>query len=327
MKRFTKKSIALYVTFAILIVFLTGAQCTIGGCSVTFNDYTGKAVNIKAADSTEYWKDASGDTLDGVEVSLYAYDPVGGSYETDAYATAEVVDGSFTFYSPESNRYKLTATSPDWVFIPQYIEVTNNGASAKDLYAFPADTAGEWTIIASWETTSIDLDLSLTYGSDSAATTRSWLSGDTFAPTSPAERLHIHHSARGSKSTVYHDMDITENDDDALPRVETISLYSAAWFADEDTIKVYIDSTNTSTAGATLTGEEGDNPSAYAQVDLMYYNNVTKTSIHYGTWYAPWNTAETTLQILDIRYDLDTHTYTMNTPNSVSSIKSIIWEN
>ncbi len=324
MKRFTKKSIALYVTFAILIVFLTGAECTIGGCSVTFNDYTAKAVNIKAADSTTgFYKDSStGISLVGAEVSLYAYNDTTGSYSATADYTADVEnDGTFTFYSPISNRYKLTATATDWIFVPQYIEITNNGAAVKDLYAFPKTGAGEYTIVASWENIAMDVDLTLTYGPAGETTTNLWETGDTYAV---GERLRIGYGNLGSSACITHDMDIKADDDSSVSRVETMSIYNASWLNNGDTIKVYLD---TAYAADVLTGLEGTEPSAYAQVDLIKYSS--GTSEHYGTWYIPWNTYENTIQVMEILYAAGTFTiYSANSADWLygGNIRSVIWE-
>ena len=257
----------MYITFIVLIVFLTGATCTIGECSVTFNDYTANAVNVKYSDSSEYWKGSDTLTLVGASVSIYPYDASTGTYSATAYDTATVSStGSFTFGSPEPNRYKLTGTynlNSNWIFVPQYIDITNSGSSAKDLYAFPASGAGAYTIVASWETIDKDVDLSLTYGPDIDVTATPWTTGTTTAPVDA--RYHIYYNAKGSTSAVYHDNDVSSSAASTVPRVETMSIYSSDWFVDGDVIRFYLDvyndPTTTSDDNLTLTGLEGLNRS------------------------------------------------------------------
>ncbi len=331
MKIFNRKSKALYITLAALLVLMTGTFGSLTGCTINITDpyvdYTANAVNIKTANITDgFYKDSSlGITLVGTTISLYAYNSTTGAYSSTAAATATVgAGGSFTFTAPEPNRYKLTAIAADWIFIPQYIEITNNGALAKDLYAYPKDGAGEYTIIASWENEQIDVDLTLTYGDEAASATSPWTSGDTTADT---DRLRIYYNGRGSTdgTGISLDMDVSPDDPASVSRVETISLHDASWLYNGDTIKIYLD---TPVSGDVLTGLEASTPypSAYAQVDMMYYNSSTDTSEHYGTWFIPWNTAETTIQVMQIVYTYnpptDNGTYTISSANNAATLYS-----
>ncbi|HAK44403.1 MAG TPA: hypothetical protein DCO79_00555 [Spirochaeta sp.] len=302
MKQKTKRAISVYITFTALIVLLTAAECTIGECSITWNDYEAHAVNVKYTDADAYWKDAGSLSLANTSISLYAYNATDGSYSTTAYATTSVAtDGSFSFFSPEPNRYKLTGTydttaNADWIFVPQYVEITNSGASAKDLYAFPASGAGAYTVIASWETTDKDVDLSLTYGPDIDVIATPWTTGNGLAAFD--ERFHVYYNGPGENDQLYHDTDVRDTAAADVPRVETMSVYSSGWLADNDVIRFYLDVYNDDI----LTGLEDSEPSSFAQVDLM------QGSTHYGTWYIPWNTAENTLEVFYMEYSSGTIT-------------------
>lgn len=327
MKLINKKMTLLFMGIAV-VVLMGATECM---CSFAFNDYTAQAVNIKAADSTDgFYKDSSsGTTLVGTTVSLYAYDAATGSYASESdYSTTVDSTGYFTFPSPVSNRYKLTATSADWIFVPQYIEITNSGASSTDLLAYPKSGAGEYTIVASWEKKDIDLDLTVTYGpADTAGLldTAMW-DGETKTTT---ERLRIFYSRRGSTNGtgISLDMDVTDDDAATISRVETISIHDATWFNPSDIVKVYIDTPYTDHV---LTGYEGTapsftdaKPSAYAQVDLMYYNGLTGSSeeiTHFGTWYIPWNTYESTIQVFEMLYTGSN--YSISSANNAVTLNS-----
>lgn len=264
-------------------------------------------------------------------VSLYAYDPTDGSYSDDPYDTVTVSsDGTFTFFAPISNRYKLTGTSSGWIFVPQYIEITNNGSAVKDLLAYPKEGAGVYTIVASWETKDMDVDLLLTYGDEAGTTVESW-NNNGIAPD--GTRYKIGYASPGSSLGISHDRDV-DGSDVNIPNVETISIHTGSWLATDDTIKVYLDTAPST--GDTLTGLENTAPSAFAQVDVVEYNNLTGNSAHFGTWYIPWNTQEKTIQViqavmtsngLDIKSA--NNAISLNGTDSIeypTGIRSISWE-
>ena len=319
MKLLTKKSIPMYLAFIAMIVFLTGAECSIGGCSVTFNDYTGKAVNVKAAATSDFWKANDTLTLTGATVKLIPLDE-NGAYTDGSNTISTTVDanGEFDFLSLYPNRYKLTGEWSGWTFVPRYVEVTGDGMQFPDLLAYlsSAAVAGEVTIITSWQNTAIDIDSILTYGGDNDVLPNNWSDTATIKDPEPGSRTKIDAQYAGSTEGIKHDRDIksstmnTANYDptDAdVPRVETITFYTDAWLDDNDVAYFYVDSyfdeectdPEISTADyQTITGWEGNYDSAYAQVDVMIGTE------HFGTWVLPWNTAEDTLKVVRIRYHL-----------------------
>ncbi|MDC7225529.1 MAG: hypothetical protein PQJ61_02055 [Spirochaetales bacterium] len=305
MKQKTKRSIAI---FAVVTAIAIGTALLSGCFFVSLDNYTANAVNVKYDKTDAYYQGDGTDTLVGTSVSLYAYNSSTGKYFETAYMTATVgSNGSFTFYNPEPNRYKLTGTynssfNSDWTFVPRYIDITNSGASSKDLYAYPADEDCQYTIIASWENVDRDVDLNCTYGPETADETVPWATDYTDTTYTPEDdRYHIYFANQGDPSGVYLDNDVDTDDDSDVPRVETMSIYSNNWFNDEDYIRFYLDLYNDPDTAAddnyTLTGEDGEDPSSYAQVDLMHGDT------HYGTWYVPWNTAERTLEIFYMVFD------------------------
>ncbi|MBI9106858.1 MAG: hypothetical protein JEZ04_08935 [Spirochaetales bacterium] len=351
MKNKTKKKITLFAAISVLVLFL--ASCDELTITFTLSDYTGKAVNVKAAGTTEsYWKVSDAVTLESALVSLYAYDSTTGGYSATAAKSATVSStGSFTFTALEPNMYKLTAVKTGWTFVPRYIEISGSGADFPDLLAYPSVNAGQITLIASWSDTDIDVDAILTYG-EINGTTQDWTAVAGVQNPDPGERTKIYQDAVGSIDGIKLDRDIysatygdptsiTDKTDAAIPRVETITIYNSDWLTDGDVLFFYLDSYWDSEEGITnptaipyqsLTGEEGTYVSAYAQVDVMY--GIT----HYGTWVLPWNTSEDTLKILTIDYNTAVDdTFTGAADFAISSdmanadvlyggIKSIIWE-
>ena len=320
MKPIKKKSIAMYITFIVLIVFLTGATCTIGECSVTFNDYTGKAVNIKADATTDFWKSSNTLTLEGATVYLYAYDTSTGSYNSNAAYSATVdAYGSFTFGSPTPGKYKLTGSQSGWTFVPRYVEVLDSSSLTDDLYAYPTDDSA-YTIIAGWKQTDMDVDLTLTYGAPDAATTLPWDTGYGQTPDLNIRYRIMYERATagvGSKDCVLLNRDVTGDDDASIPRVETISIYSAAWFVNGDVLKVYVDApydVDLLTGNEFVAGGADSYAASIAQIDVMRrYNGA---DYHYGTWYVPLYSKEDTIEVLDIEYNAGTLTF--NSANSAT---------
>ena len=357
MKNTTKKKITLFATLAVLLLFIIGCEISVDDGTITFtlSSYTGKAVNVKAAGTTEsYWKVSDTVTLEGAVVSIYAYDSSTGAYSTAAADTKTATvssTGTFTFSSLEPNMYKLTAVKTGWTFVPRYIEISGSGTEFPDLLAYPTANAGQITLIASWNDTDIDVDAILTYG-EINGTTQDWSTVAGVQNPDPGERTKIYQGAVGSTSGIKLDRDIysavygdptstTDKTPVGIPRVETITIYNSDWLTDGDVLFFYIDSYWDSEEGITnpaaipyqsLTGEEGAYASAYAQVDVMY------GTTHYGTWVLPWNTSEDTLKILAIDYNTAVDdTFTGAADFAISSdmanadavyggIKSIIWE-
>ena len=311
----------MYITFIVLIVFLTGATCTIGECSVTFNDYTGKAVNIKADATTDFWKASNTLTLEGATIYLYAYDTATGAYSSNSsYSTTVASDGSFTFGSPTPGKYKLTGSQTGWTFVPRYVEVLDSSSLTDELYAYPTDSS-TYTIIAGWKEATMDVDLTLTYGDPDAATTEPWDTGYEYTPDVNTRYRIMYQSAGwagvGSADCVLLNRDVKGTDDASIPRVETISIYSADWFYNGDVLKVYVDAPYDDEL---LTGNEfvASGADSYAasvvQVDVMRrYNGA---DYHYGTWYIPLYSNEDTIEILDIVHNSGVLTF--NSANSAT---------
>ena len=327
MKQIKMKSIAMYITFAVLIVFLTGA---LSGCFfLTYSDYSGQAVNVKAsaAADVDALKDSSDSTvtLVGTVVKLI---PIGndGSFTESADTTITAdepvgSDGSFTFYYLPTNRYKLTGVKDGWTFVPRYIDISGDGSDLPDLLAYPTADAGVITLVTSWEDTDIDVDAILTYGEPETDTTtiNDWTTDLNVQNPALGTRTKISWKYPGSTDGIQLDRDVASatagiestRTDESVPRVETISIYNDDWLDDGDVAYLYVDSFfdeelvsdwDTVYLGddyQSLTGEEGTYASAYAQVDVMF------GTTHYGTWVLPWNTSETTIKVLRIDYDTD----------------------
>lgn len=319
MKLINKKIILLLM--GIGVVLLMGA-CDVT-CSFVFSDYSGKAVNVKAAgDSTDFWKDSdstsSTATLEGAVISLYAYNSDNEAYETTAYMTATVTElGYFTFLSPIPGSYKVTGSKTGWTFVPRYIDISDNGAASQEIYAYPTvetvdgtDYEAEYTIIASWQNASMDVDLTLTYGDPGAATTLPWDTGYGATPDVNT-RYRIYYgidpiAGIGSRDCVYLNRDVKGDSASSIPRVETISIYSADWFYNGDVLKVYIDAPESDEVltGNIYTGDGADSAaSAYVQIDIM------KGSDYMRTYYSPLYSNEDTIEVFDIEYDSNVFTF------------------
>lgn len=324
MRTINKKII--FLLMGISIVILMGAtECT---CSFEFDDYYGKAVNVKTEGSdTDYWKEGDTLTLEGAIVKLIPLD-ADGSYSDGINTITSNVDssGDFVFTALIPNRYKLTGNKNGWTFVPRYIDIAG-GMAFPDLLAYPTTDAGEITLITSWENEAIDVDMILTYGPDPFAgnvysdsfTVSKW-SITNNNPVGATERIKIQaDGAAGSTDGIMINRDITSatlgpdsyRTAAGIPRVETITFYSGYedWLDDGDVAYLYIDSFLDEESDRpygddeyqSLTGEEGFYASAYIQVDVM-----TGTT-HFGTWVLPWNTSEDTLRVVRIDYNTATN--------------------
>ena len=341
MKMNTGKKIAIVSLIVLTAVALSACEVIFGDGTVTFtfNNYSGKAVNIKADAVADYWKTDTL-TLESATIYLYPYDSTSGGYSSTAsYNTTVSSTGTFTFTAPDPGRYKLTGSKTGWTFVPRYIEVINSATTGDDLYAYPTD-ASEYTIIAGWKTTSMDIDLTLTYGEKDATTTNLWNTGDTTAAAGTRTRIFYGNdtfAGVGSTDCVMLNRDVLKTSASSIPRVETISIYSADWFNNGDVLKVYIDAPLDADL---LTGNdftaEGDDAMAAAIVQVDVMRRYDGADYHYGTWYAPLNTYEDTIEVIDIEFTAP-GTFTFNSANSASwlnevtpandgGIRSIIWE-
>lgn len=330
----TAKRITLLTAVVISLLFTAGCYLTIDDntATFTFSNYSGKAVNVKAAATTDYWKSGT-ESLEGASISLYAYNTTTGSYNSTAYKQTTVgSDGKFIFLAPDPGKYKLTGLKTGWTFVPRYIEIVNSIDISEDLYAYPVD-GSEYTLIASWKNTDMDVDLILTYGNESIdAATFGWNTGNSLAGV---DRYKIYSGDEnfagvGSTAGVKLDRDVTATDDESIPRVETISIYSNAWFVNGDTLKVYIDapSDNDLLTGNYFTADGSSaKPAAIVQLDIM--RRFEGADYHYGTWYAPLNTYEDTIQLIQAPYtDDETGTYlTFNSANSAVYLNGVTESN
>jgi len=344
MKIFNVKFKALYIMLAVLLFCLITAVGTFMGCTINvvdpYLDYTAKAVNVKASgDTTDFWTSSSS-SLAGAQISMYAFNSISGTYSSTPSQTVAVSStGYFTFAAPTPGSYKVTGVLAGWTFVPRFIDITDNGAETHELFAYPTvetvggiDYEAQYTFIASWQNTAIDVDLTLTYGKDDGVLFQ-WDTNDNVANP---DRLQIYYgdssfAGVGSRDGIYLNRDVKGTSAAGIPRVETISIYSNAWFIDGDTIKVYVDAPQTDQL---LTGNQftADGSTAYAaaivQLDLMRRydsdnNGSLDTDAHYGTWYVPWNTYEDTIQLINATYTSADTTINFASANGVQTIKSI----
>ena len=212
MKNTTMKKITLIAAISLLILFI--AACTLsvddGTITLTLSNYTGKAVNVKAAGTTtSYWKvsNTSTETIEGATVNIYGYDKTTGTYSTTVTKTTTVgSDGTFTFASLEPNKYKLVGTKTDWTFVPRYVEITGSSATFPDLMAYQTAAAGQITIITSWKNTTIDVDSILTYGTDADVVPTDWT--DAVKNPAPGARTKIDWDSTGTTAGIKLDRDI-----------------------------------------------------------------------------------------------------------------------
>ena len=316
------------ILFVISIIFIIMSF----GCTVGINSYTARAVNIKSNGTTYTGTNYMGQTitLSGVTVYLYFYNDSTGTYSTtDYYSTTVNSDGTINFDFVATGRYKMTGSSTNWTFIPRYVELSSATDTLPDLMAYPDDDDSHATIVASWADSSINVNLGLTYGKDSDlndTTTFNW-NNDTAAGTD--ERYRITESYPGVVDGILHNRAVDPTSTSGYPLAETITIYQDAlsgWFAYDDTVKIYL---TAPASAAVLTGDYVSSPavdSAMAQIDLMI------GAVHYGTWYAPYNTGEDVLEMIKLTFDnidsvdgfwIDSSYTPFETE---SAVKSIIWE-
>ena len=340
MKQIKMKLLLLFLGLAI-VVFMGATNCT---CSFAYNDYAANVISIKPADSTSTL------TLENADISLYAYNSSDGSYASAAaYSTSALLDGSFTITSPEPGRYKLDGYKSGWTFVPVFIEIGINGTVTRDLYAYPSaelvdnsEYEAQYTIIARWEASDIDADLTLTYGAaDYTGAPLVWDTGTTIAGTDGTDgRVKIcppitGFASTGTRAGIKHHGD-ADTDSEILS--ESISIYSSDWLVDTNTIMIYVSATNLD-GDPLLSGnqfapgpDDYTSPAAFIQVDVMrrYDSNVDgllDTDAHYGTWYIPYNSYDSTLHLITATYSsAGTGSLEFASANSVDTIRSIITE-
>ena len=318
------------IKLSMLAVLLTVLVIVLGGCTFSLNSFTAKAINIKA-DGTSY--SAGSASLVGTTVYLYAYNSSTGTYSTTDYVYTTVgSNGTFTFDLVAGGKYKMTGSNSQWYFVPRYVELSNEYSTLPDLLGYPADDNSLYTIVATWENRSVDLDMSLTYGGSdlTTTTTYAWNTGYEAVPDA-STRYRIYEDRVGDTSGIMMNRSVDPTLTSGYPLVETITIYSdaidsatAPWFDTYgDTAKIYLDAPD---SNELLTGDLVSSTikyPAYAQIDIM------REGVHFGTWYAPFNTLEDTLDVVEMEFDSvggDDDFWIYSSINPVTDIKSVIWE-
>ena len=278
---------------------------------VTYTNVKGDVVNaMSSGTSEEYWKNGT-ETLEGATLKFYPIES-DGTYSTSS-ASSTTVESDGTFYAPsvQMGKCKVVGEKSGWVFVPRYVDISGEDMKIPPVIAYPDQGAGTIVIVLSWENTTLDLDGVL------GNTDNSYVGFDngSYHPTDNSGNIKL-------------ERDVTKDTASTIPRVETIIIQPEASTAySGQTLNYYVHSylSTDNSANGLLTGVDAEStddaehpiPFSESQVDIMY------GSEHYGGWSTPWNTQETTLQIIKITCDGAKGSFTIASANNETPMRTV----
>jgi len=329
-----KKQMKMLLTLALMALMVVSFV----GCdlleavveAVYFTEVDGKVVNamVEASAEVDQYKGDSEDvTLVGSTIYFYpeTVDKTNGDFALTTSLTATVDSlGNYSVAELPQGKYKITGEQQGWSFVPRVLDIAGEKINLPPLIAYPTPTANQLTILLSWDDPAIDLDGFVTfYDGDIERDFVGYISAteDNFVNPnitvgSLAKRVD------NTNTPIEWERDVTVETDDSIPRVEAITIpwdETAPYVTstnstdgiDDNLIKYYVNCYNTN---YTLTGYDDtdlvwddDNdgntndsaPGSFAQVDVMM-NYDDGTTVSFGSYPLPWNTASDSLNVVDI---------------------------
>ncbi len=294
-----KKAIGRILIFSIVLAIalsFTGCEAFLEFLAeeMLLTDVNGYVLDARAeAGATEWWV---------ADATVTAHAESGTGFSATAAASAIVdSDGSYRLLNLPAGKYKITGEAAGYTFVPRYVDLSGDEMDLPPLIAYQS-TSEAVVILVSWENTSIDVGGYLSYDDYDDELDDRFLIG-------PNEGTSY---AEGSTNYINLDRSVSETDAPSVPRVESITVYDFPFAgAPTDDIAVdpemlpshqlryYVRIDNPSDT-LSLTGWDGNEGAAFAQVDIMYNNE------HLGVWELPYNTAETVLHVATIERLSDT---------------------
>jgi len=293
-KKATRRSLIFSIVLVIALSF-TGCEAFLEYLAeeMLLTDVNGYVLDARAeAGATDWWV---------ADATVQAYAESGTGFSATAAASAAVgSDGSYRLLNLPAGKYKITGTAAGYTFVPRYVDLSGDEMDLPPLIAYQS-TSEAVVILVSWENTAIDVGGYLSYDD---GTTRHFI-----GPEEGASYID------GTNTYISLDRSVSETDASSVPRVESITVYDFPFQGDPtDDIAVdpdmlpshqmryYVRIDNASEV-LSLTGWDGNQGAAFAQVDIMYNNE------HLGVWELPYNTAETVLHVATIERLSDTCDY------------------
>ncbi|AHC15063.1 carboxypeptidase-like regulatory domain-containing protein [Salinispira pacifica] len=274
-----------------VITLLSFAACD----AVLGSLVSGRVVNVLSSGSEEsYFKTGDGAaSLVGASITLTNID------EPNNFVSVSVNDdGSYAVGGLKAGMYRISGSKSGWTFIPQEVYIGGSILNLPDTLAYPTDEAGALTVVMAWEETDYDIDLKASYGKTIDSENDKLLESELITTGASTG------SGPGYSLTL--ERDVTLDTPTDLPRVETIAIDAAngaignANYDGGHEIRFYADlfsKDDGSTYGAedegSLTGDDNEAP-AYATMYVMFDN------LHYGTWTLPLNSAEKTINMINV---------------------------
>ena len=267
------------------------------------NDVQGRTVNAMASSgASNFWEDGPY-TLAGAQIRAMNLDYP--SYTETAYVDNS---GYFFFNSLPSGRYLITGNHSGWIFVPREISIIGASGPLPDILAYHQSRVDSETIVilTQWENTDIDIDSHLVIDNDQNEDNGYWGLVNYNNTSEPGVSL---------------DRDITTSDMDfGYPAVETMRIYSNPVPDGTGQLRFYLQSYTDDG----LTGMEFDPSDPLYQRRANAVVHVMQGQTHFGTWYMPIETLETTLGILKIDVtDGNPVSYLIKSFGNEGGIKSI----
>lgn len=295
-----KKRMLTAMGMAILAV----SAFALAGCEEilkTMFSASGKVVNVKASSTATDQlasKTNSSVTLSGATITFT--DGAGAKFTGTVSSS-----GSYEVKGLGPGKYQITGAKDGWTFVPTSFVMNGFVSTGPTILAFPTSEAGSLTVVMSWEKSSQDMDLHMTWG--------------TLASAGSTNTNHLFYGSSskavsGTNFTATLDRDVVGTDAASIQRVETITLTAsggaispnnggslpatndAAMDAVNNSFRFYVDSYGTASGTTGLTGTGAVAP---AYVTLNFFQGTS----HIGSYYAPYNTAERTLRVARVLFD------------------------
>lgn len=285
-----------------VITLLSFAACD----AVLGSLVSGRVVNVLSSGSEEsYFKTGDGAaSLVGASITLTNID------NPNEFVSVSVDDdGSYAVGGLTAGMYRISGSKNGWTFIPQEVYIGGSILNLPDTLAYPTNEAGALTVVMAWEETDYDIDLKATYGQiinngANPAIVQSDLIDDP--NYTDAQEGSTTNSTLTAGYSMTLERDVTLDTPTDLPRVETIAIDAAngaigdADFTGGHEIRFYADLFSKDDGSkygepeeGSLTGDDNEVP-AYATMYVMY------GAKHYGTWTLPLNSAEKTINMINV---------------------------